>query len=68
MESGEPDQTRCSMCVVTHLLAGLDAGFLYPICWVTICGDIMTIPGLPTRPEFYDVNIDTTTGEVIGLF
>jgi len=39
------------------------AGFLYPIC-----GDIMTIPGLPTRPGFYDVDIDVTTGEVLGLF
>lgn len=39
------------------------AGFLYPIC-----GDIMTIPGLPTRPGFYDVDIDTETGEVVGLF
>jgi formyltetrahydrofolate synthetase len=33
-----------------------------------ICGDIMTIPGLPTRPGFYDVDIDTKTGRVIGLF
>lgn len=39
------------------------AGFLY-----AICGDIMTIPGLPTRPGFYDVDIDTETGDVIGLF
>ena len=39
------------------------AGFLYPIC-----GDIMTIPGLPTRPGFYDVDIDVKTGEVLGLF
>jgi formyltetrahydrofolate synthetase len=39
------------------------AGFLYPIC-----GDIMTVPGLPTRPGFYDVDIDVETGEVIGLF
>jgi formate--tetrahydrofolate ligase len=39
------------------------AGFLYPIC-----GDIMTIPGLPTRPGFYDVDIDVKTGEVKGLF
>jgi formyltetrahydrofolate synthetase len=38
------------------------AGFLYPIC-----GDIMTIPGLPTRPGFYDVDIDEN-GEVQGLF
>jgi formyltetrahydrofolate synthetase len=39
------------------------AGFLYPIC-----GDIMTIPGLPTRPGFMDVDIDVETGDVIGLF
>lgn len=39
------------------------AGFLYPIC-----GDIMTVPGLPTRPGFMDVDIDLTTGDVIGLF
>lgn len=39
------------------------AGFLYPIC-----GDIMTIPGLPTRPGFYDVDIDVETGDVKGLF
>jgi len=31
-------------------------------------GDIMTIPGLPTRPGFYDVDIDVKTGEVKGLF
>ena len=31
-------------------------------------GDIMTIPGLPTRPGFYDVDINVETGEVIGLF
>jgi len=39
------------------------AGFLYPIC-----GDISTIPGLPTRPGFYDVDINIDTGEVYGLF
>lgn len=39
------------------------AGFLYPIC-----GEIMTIPGLPTRPGFYDVDVDLETGDVIGLF
>jgi formyltetrahydrofolate synthetase len=39
------------------------AGFVYPIC-----GDIMTIPGLPTRPGFYDVDIDTESGDVLGLF
>jgi len=48
---------------VREIRACVGAGFLYPIC-----GDIMTIPGLPTRPGFYDVDINTTTGEVLGLF
>ena len=39
------------------------AGFLYPIC-----GQIMTIPGLPTRSGFLDVDIDVETGDVLGLF
>ena len=48
---------------VREIRACVGAGFLYPIC-----GDIMTIPGLPTRPGFYDVDINVETGEVIGLF
>jgi methylenetetrahydrofolate dehydrogenase (NADP+)/methenyltetrahydrofolate cyclohydrolase/formyltetrahydrofolate synthetase len=27
-----------------------------------------TMPGLPTRPAFYDVDIDLETGRVTGLF
>jgi len=48
---------------VREIRSCVGAGFLYPIC-----GDIMTIPGLPTRPGFYDVDINVDTGEVIGLF
>lgn len=48
---------------VREIRSCVGAGFLYPIC-----GDIMTIPGLPTRPGFYDVDINVETGEVIGLF
>lgn len=48
---------------VREIRACAGAGFLYPIA-----GDIMTIPGLPTRPGFHDVDIDLETGEVIGLF
>ncbi|KAL3774172.1 hypothetical protein HJC23_006822 [Cyclotella cryptica] len=48
---------------VREIRSCVGAGFLYPIC-----GDIMTIPGLPTRPGFYDVDIDVNTGQVIGLF
>jgi formyltetrahydrofolate synthetase len=37
------------------------AGFIYPVC-----GDIRTIPGLPTRPNFYDIDLDEE-GNVLGL-
>lgn len=48
---------------VREIRSCVGAGFLYPIC-----GDIMTVPGLPTRAGFYDVDIDLETGDVIGLF
>jgi formate--tetrahydrofolate ligase len=48
---------------VREIRSCVGAGFLYPIC-----GDIMTIPGLPTRPGFMDVDIDVETGDVVGLF
>jgi formyltetrahydrofolate synthetase len=39
------------------------AGFLYPIC-----GAMMTMPGLGSRPAFVDVDIDPDTGKTVGLF
>uniref|UniRef100_A0A7S2E0F1 formate--tetrahydrofolate ligase n=1 Tax=Octactis speculum TaxID=3111310 RepID=A0A7S2E0F1_9STRA len=48
---------------VREVKCAAGAGFLVPIC-----GDMMMIPGLPTRPGFYDVDLDTETGRVIGLF
>ena len=39
---------------VREIRAYLGAVFFYPIC-----GDIMIIPGLPRRPGFYDVDINT---------
>ena len=48
---------------VRDVRAAVGAGYIYPIC-----GDIMTVPGLPTRPGFYDVDMDLKTGRVIGLF
>jgi formyltetrahydrofolate synthetase len=39
------------------------AGFLYPLC-----GTMRTMPGLPSRPAFVDVDIDLETGKVKGLF
>jgi formate--tetrahydrofolate ligase len=28
---------------------------------------MMTMPGLPTRPCFYDIDLDLATGKVLGL-
>ncbi|KAG5635833.1 hypothetical protein H0H81_009973 [Sphagnurus paluster] len=39
------------------------AGFLYPIL-----GDMQTMPGLGTRPGFWEVGLDPETGVVVGLF
>ncbi|KAI8989649.1 FTHFS-domain-containing protein [Trametes punicea] len=39
------------------------AGFLYPLL-----GDMQTMPGLGTRPGFWEVGLDPETGRVIGLF
>lgn len=38
------------------------AGFV-----VVLCGTIQTMPGLPTRPAYYDIDIDPKTGTVVGL-
>jgi len=38
------------------------AGFLYPLA-----GEISTMPGLPTRPAFMDIDIDPETGKITGL-
>jgi formyltetrahydrofolate synthetase len=28
---------------------------------------MMTMPGLPTRPCFYDIDIDPSSGRILGL-
>jgi formyltetrahydrofolate synthetase len=48
---------------VRDIRASVGAGFLYPLL-----GTISTMPGLPTRPAFYDIDIDFETGRVVGLF
>lgn len=48
---------------VRDIRASVGAGFLYPIA-----GEMQTMPGLPSRPAFVDVDIDPETGRVIGLF
>jgi formyltetrahydrofolate synthetase len=48
---------------VRDIRAAVGAGFLYPLL-----GTMRTMPGLPTRPVFYDVDLDLETGRVQGLF
>jgi formyltetrahydrofolate synthetase len=48
---------------VRDIRASVGAGFLYPIL-----GKMSTMPGLPTRPAFYDIDIDFETGRIVGMF
>ncbi len=48
---------------VREVRASVGAGFLYPLL-----GEMRTMPGLPTRPVFYDVDLDLKSGKVVGLF
>jgi formyltetrahydrofolate synthetase len=48
---------------VREIRASVGAGFLYPLL-----GSMSTMPGLPTRPAFYDMDVDPETGRVMGLF
>ncbi len=47
---------------VRDVRPSLGAGFLYPIC-----GDMRTIPGLPSHPAGEKVDIDAE-GKIVGLF
>uniref|UniRef100_A0A8D0G924 C-1-tetrahydrofolate synthase, cytoplasmic n=1 Tax=Sphenodon punctatus TaxID=8508 RepID=A0A8D0G924_SPHPU len=48
---------------IRDIRASIGAGFLYPLV-----GTMSTMPGLPTRPCFYDIDLDPVSEEVIGLF
>jgi len=48
---------------IRDLRASVGAGFLYPLV-----GTMTTMPGLPTRPCIYDIDLDLETGDVLGLF
>jgi len=48
---------------IRDIRASVGAGFLYPLL-----GTMRTMPGLPTRAVFYDVDLDLKTGRVLGLF
>ena len=45
---------------IRDVRASVGAGFLYPLV-----GDMM-MPGLPTRPGFYEIDLDSS-GHVVGL-
>lgn len=58
-------------------LRGAPSGFVVPVRDVRVncgarfvfplLGDISTMPGLPTRPAFFNIDIDPVTGKVCGL-
>ncbi len=48
---------------IREIRASVGAGFLYPLV-----GSMSTMPALPTRPAFYDIDLDMETGKVVGLF
>jgi len=50
------------MLPVRDIRASVGAGFLYPLC-----GTMRTMPGLPSRPVFMDIDLDLETGRVLGL-
>ena len=47
---------------IRDIRASVGAGFLYPLL-----GTMSTMPGLPTRPAYYEIDIDLETGQVLGL-
>ncbi len=47
---------------IRDVRASVGSGFLYPLL-----GKMSTMPGLSSRPGFYEIDIDTRTGRVIGL-
>ncbi len=47
---------------VRDIRASVGAGFLFPLV-----GTMSTMPGLSTRPGYYEIDLDLETGRVIGL-
>ena len=59
-QKGAPTGFRLT---IRDMRASVGAGFIYPLV-----GTMRTMPGLPPRAAFMDVEIDTSTGRVEGLF
>ncbi len=47
---------------VREIRASVGAGFLFPLL-----GTMSTMPGLSTRPGYFDIDLDVETGKIIGL-
>lgn len=47
---------------IRDIRASVGAGFLNPLV-----GEMSTMPGLPTRPAYVEVDIDPKTGQVVGI-
>ncbi|KAL9895624.1 LOW QUALITY PROTEIN: C-1-tetrahydrofolate synthase, cytoplasmic-like [Glossina fuscipes fuscipes] len=48
---------------IQNFYVSAGAGFV-----VAMCGEISKMPGLPTRPCIYDIDLNTETGVIEGLF
>ncbi|KAM3962554.1 LOW QUALITY PROTEIN: pug C-1-tetrahydrofolate synthase, cytoplasmic [Aphomia sociella] len=48
---------------INDIFVSVGAGFVVPMV-----GEISKMPGLPTRPSIYDIDLNTQTGEIDGLF
>ncbi|GLV43503.1 pugilist [Carabus blaptoides fortunei] len=48
---------------ISDMFVSAGAGFVVPMV-----GEISKMPGLPTRPAIYDIDLNTETGEIEGLF
>nr|CAI5852225.1 unnamed protein product [Callosobruchus analis] len=48
---------------ITDMSISVGAGFIIPLT-----GTISKMPGLPTRPAIYDIDLNIETGEIEGLF
>ncbi|KAJ8940750.1 hypothetical protein NQ314_010612 [Rhamnusium bicolor] len=48
---------------INDMTISVGAGFIVPLT-----GEITKMPGLPTRPAIYDIDLNTETGEIEGLF
>lgn len=48
---------------VNDMFLSAGAGFIVPMV-----GEISRMPGLPTRPAIFDIDLNTDNGEIIGLF